>query len=141
MSFGTKLAFFILGALLLEVIPLGLILRGTADALATGQLIGVFVAIAVLTCVAVGAATYRHFRNTKAAHVVRRAATAVFVIAMTFLYLFQIFHFIERTNHSAAGWSGMKIIDLLEQALFTPLLIYLAFRSVELDRNEPKDSA
>ena len=65
MGFGTKLALFIYAAVLLELIPLELILRSTENDLATGQLIGVFVAIAVLSCMIVGVAIYRHFQTTK----------------------------------------------------------------------------
>lgn len=54
MSFGNKLALCICAAVLLELVPLGLLLRGTNSDLATGQLIGVFVLIALAACLIVG---------------------------------------------------------------------------------------
>jgi hypothetical protein len=68
MSFGTKLFIFVFSVLLLELVPLEMILRSRRNDLATGQMIRLFVLIALVTCAVSGVATYRHFRTARSAH-------------------------------------------------------------------------
>lgn len=78
MSFGAKLSIFISFALLLDLIPLELIFHSTRNDLATGQMIGLFVLIALLTCAVAGVAAYRHFRSAAIARAFRWTTSITF---------------------------------------------------------------
>ncbi len=127
MSFGTKLFIFVFSALLLELVPLELILRSQRNDLATGQMIGLFVLIALVTCVVSGVATYRHFRTARSARIFAMTVNVSFFIVITFFYLLGLIQFIEKTNHSTTGWHWLEIIELLGYIVLTPCLIYLPF--------------
>jgi Ca2+/Na+ antiporter len=141
MSFGIKLFIFVFSALLLDLVPLELILRSQRNDLATGQMIGLFVLIALVTCTVSGVATYRHFRETTSARILVRTANASFFIVMAFFYLFSLVHFIEKTNHSGTGWHWLKIIELLEYIVLMPCLIYLLFWLNKMPRNGSRESS
>jgi len=140
MKFGKKLAVFLGFALLLDLIPLELALLSSHNDLATGQMLGLFVLIALLTCVVAGSATYRHFRDSRGARVFRRTVIVIFFTVFAFGYLFEVVHFVEQTNHSAAGWHWTKIFGLLERLVLAPCAIYFVLWSDRRLRRELPES-
>jgi hypothetical protein len=140
MKFGTRLSIFVCSALMLDFVLLTLILRHPQNDLAAGQMIGLFVLIALATCTASIVACYRHFRSGKTRRVIARTANAAFWTAFAFFYLFVLFRFIEKTNHSATGWHWLKIVELLESLVLTPFLIYLVLKLPNRQQNGPTDA-
>jgi hypothetical protein len=141
MRLGIKLWIFAFSALLLDLVLLTLISLRSRNDLLTGQMIGLFVVIALVTCIMVGVATYRHLRTDRSVRILRWTVSVVILTVLGSAYSFDLFRFIERTNHSATGWHWLEFSGLLERLVLIPLLFYVAFGLHKTQPHESGDSA